>query len=204
MRNKNEQQWLALWKRLGAKGDACTIYNDLVARYSETHRAYHTLEHIRHCFDEFEQVRYLAMNPDAIELALWYHDIVYDTHAKDNEEKSAGLAVAVLIQSSMPRDFVRYVMNLILATKHIEIPVDIDTQLIVDIDLSSLGLPNQEFDRNSRNIRKEYQWVADDLFIAGRSAMLKSFLKRSNIYSTQFFRDKYEAQARRNIIRSLA
>lgn len=65
-----EQRWTTLWKHLGAQGDASVAYNDLVARYSEPHRAYHTLEHIGHCLDELEQVRHLAINPDAVELAL--------------------------------------------------------------------------------------------------------------------------------------
>lgn len=90
MRNKNQQHWLALWQRIGAHGDPHAVYNDLVTRYSESHRAYHTLAHIQHCLDEFEQVRHLIANPDAVELALWYHDAIYDTKAKDNEEKKRG------------------------------------------------------------------------------------------------------------------
>lgn len=199
-----QRRWTTLWQHLGAQGNAQEVYNDLVARYSEPHRAYHTLEHIGHCFDELEQVRHLAANPDAVELALWYHDAIYDTKAKDNEERSAALVVEMVISASLPDNLGQSVANLIIATKHLAIPIDPDVQLLVDIDLSILGQSEDKFDEYERQVRKEYDWVSEDAFVAGRSAILKSFLDRTNIYATQFFRNKYEAQARRNITRSLA
>lgn len=199
MANYNEQRWMSLWERIGAQGNAHEVYNDLVARYSEPHRAYHTLVHIGHCLDEFEQVRQLATNPDAVELALWYHDAIYDTKTKDSEERSATLAVEVAKNALLPDDFGQSVANLITATKHTASPTDPDVQLLVDVDLSILGQPENKFDEYEQQIRKEYEWVAEDAFVAGRSAILKSFLDRSTIYSTPFFLDKYEAQARANI-----
>ena len=198
-----EQRWTALWKRLGAQGDASKVYNDLAMRYFEPHRAYHTLEHIGHCLDEFEQVRHLATNPDAVELALWYHDAIYDTKAKDSEERSATLAAEVVRSASLPEKLGQSVANLNTATKHTAAPTDPDVQLLVDIDLSILGQSEDKFNEYERQVRKEYELVAKDVFSAERSAILKSFLDRPTIYSTQFFRNKYEAQARRNIARSL-
>ncbi len=199
-----EQRWTAMCQRLGAQGGASGAYNDLVARYSEPHRAYHTLQHIGHCLDELEQARDLAVNPDAVELALWYHDAIYDTKAKDSEERSAALAVEMVRNASLPDNLGQSVTNLIMATKHAATPSDSDVQLLVDIDLSILGQAEEGFDEYERQVRKEYEWVSEDAFVAGRSAILKSFLERSDIYATQFFRDKYETQARRNIARSLA
>jgi len=204
MQNRSEQQWLALWKRLGARGDARAVYNDLVTRYSEPHRAYHTLEHIGHCLNEFEQVRHLAISPDAVELALWYHDAIYDTKARDNEERSAALMEEMVRNASLPDSFGQSVANLITATKHTLAPTDPDVRLLVDVDLSILGQSEGKFDEYERQVRKEYEWVAADAFVAGRSAILKSFLDRPTIYSTQFFHNKYEAQAQRNLVRSLA
>ena len=199
-----EQRWTALWQRLGAQGDANAVYDNLIARYSEPHRAYHTLEHIGHCLDEFEQVRHLATNPDAVELALWYHDAIYDTKTKDSEERSAALAVEEARNASLPDSFGQSVANLIMATKHTTAPTDPDVQLLVDIDLSILGQSEDKFDEYERQVRKEYEWVAEDAFVAGRSSILKSFLDRTTIYSTRFFFNKYEVQARRNIAKSLA
>lgn len=199
-----EQRWTAMFQRLGAQGDASDVYNDLVARYSEPHRTYHTFQHIRHCLDELEQVRHLAENSDAVDLALWYHDAIYDTKVKDSEERSAALAVEMVRNASLTDNLGQSVSNLIMATKHSATPTDPDVQLLVDIDLSILGQAEERFDEYELQVRKEYEWVPEDAFVAGRSAILKSFLARSNIYATQFFRDKYETQARRNIARSLA
>ncbi|HEY4514613.1 MAG TPA: N-methyl-D-aspartate receptor NMDAR2C subunit [Candidatus Paceibacterota bacterium] len=199
-----EQRWTTLWKRLGARGEVNTVYKNLALRYSEPHRAYHTLEHIGHCLDEFEQIRHLATNPDAVELALWYHDAIYDTKAKDSEERSAVLALEMARDASLPDNFGQSVANLILATKHSDSPTDPDAQLLVDIDLSILGRSEKKFDEYELQVRREYEWVPKNAFVTGRSAILKSFLDRPTIYSTQFFRNKYEAQARRNITRSLA
>ena len=84
------------------------------------------------------------------------------------------------------------------------LPGEPDVQLLVDIDLSILGQPETKFDEYERQVREEYEWVPEDQFVVGRSAMLKSFLDRPNIFATQFFSNKYEKQARANIARSLA
>lgn len=203
MKSTMKKRWLDLWKRIDAKGNAKRAYANLAARYNEPHRAYHTLSHIEHCLNEFEYVRHLAKEPNTVEMALWFHDVIYNPKAKDNEEKSAefGLRTAKV---GLTARLSEKVAHLILATKHEEPPTDPDAQLIVDIDLSALGLPETVFDENTRKIRKEYAWVPEDAFVAGRSAILKSFLERPHIYSTPFFRKKYELRARRNIERYLA
>lgn len=200
---QDQELWLLLWRRIGARGDPVKIYDELIMRYAETHRAYHTIEHIERCLGELGQAAHLADNPEAIEFALWFHDAAYDPKAENNEEQSAVLALETMRNASLPDTFRYSVIRLILATKHLNIPADIDSQLIVDIDLSILGQSAKKFDEYERRIRKEYVWVLIDAFAARRSAILRSFLARQNIYSTQFFRDKYEAQARRNIARSL-
>jgi len=201
--NESLSRFLSFWQRVGAKGNGRNVFSSLAAQYSERHRAYHNLTHINAMLDEFEQVRHLASNQDAIESAVWYHDAVYDTRAKDNEEQSAVLASHVLRSAGLSEDFNQLVNKLILATKHSAEPIELDTQLLVDIDLSILGQPEHVFDKYEENIRKEYEWVPDDAFKAGRSTVLQQFLNREFIYSTEFFRGKYEVQARKNITRSL-
>lgn len=198
-----DERWLALWKHTEAQGDACEVYSVLTNLYSQPHRTYHTLEHIKFCLDEFEQVRHLAINLNAVELAIWFHDAVYDTGIGGNEEKSASLARILIKHALLPDSIGQQVTKLILATKHVAIPTSPDAQLMVDIDLSILGQSPDRFDEYERQIRQEYDWVSDDKFAAGRSAILKSFLARPKVYLTQFFRDKYEMQARKNIIGSI-
>jgi predicted metal-dependent HD superfamily phosphohydrolase len=161
------------------------------------------MRHILHCFDEMACVRHLAAHPDAMEMALWYHDAIYDTHATDNEAQSATLAAHRLRDASVPETFVQMVVRLIMATQHHAGAEDLDTRLLVDIDLAILGQPVHLFDVYEQHIRQEYAWVPHEAFLKGRTKILRAFLHRSTIYATDHFRQRYEAQARVNIARSL-
>ena len=199
-----ETQWDALWKRIEAYGDPHPPYHDLAQRLAEPHRAYHTMRHIQHCLEEMARVRPLAAQPDAMEMALWYHDAIYETHAADNEEQSATLAAHTLRHAAVPEAFVQTVMRLILATKHhTAVDGDPDTRLLVDIDLTVLGQPAPIFDTYEAHIRQEYAWVPDQAFREGRGKIVRAFLLRPTIYTTDHFRQRYEAQARMNLARSL-
>jgi predicted metal-dependent HD superfamily phosphohydrolase len=198
-----EAQWRALWEQIKARGDAHPPYHNLAQRLAEPHRAYHTMGHILHCLDEMGRVRHLAAHPDAMAMALWYHDAIYDTHAADNEEQSAALAAQILQGASVSETFVQKVVCLIMATKDHTVAEDLDTRLLVDIDLAIFGQPAPIFDAYERHIRQEYAWVPHAAFVEGRTRILHSFLHRATIYATDHFRQLYEAQARINIARSL-
>ncbi len=212
MENKivdSTEKWLDFldaWKSAGGKDSPSPVYINILERYSEPHRHYHNLSHVNHCLGELKTAEYLAVNIKAVKMAIWFHDAIYDIKATDNEERSAELAKIVLKNASLSDEFTELVVNLILATKHTSPPTDPDAKLIIDIDLSSLGTPDEIFDENGQQIRKEYGWVAENLFNDGRVKFLKSLLppNRATIYLTQFFRDKYEAQAQKNIARAIA
>jgi predicted metal-dependent HD superfamily phosphohydrolase len=196
--------WNLLWRRIDARGDADQVLKQLTDLYSETHRAYHNLQHLHVVLAEFKQAQLLCVNPDAVEMSIWFHDAIYDTHAKDNEEKSAALCAGILRAASLMEDFNDRVTALILATKHTSSPSDPDAAVLVDADLSILGRPEPEFDQYERNIRAEYSWVSDEAFRTGRTAVLRSFLDRPRIFTTDHFHHLYEATARKNLSRSIA
>ena len=77
-------------------------FTQLIPIYSSPDRAYHNLAHIQACLSEFEAVRSLASNPTAMQTAIWFHDVIYDTHAHDNEERSADFAIILpaIVQKS--------------------------------------------------------------------------------------------------------
>jgi predicted metal-dependent HD superfamily phosphohydrolase len=197
-------RWLAFWTRAGAWGDPEPEWRSLSARYEEPHRAYHTLRHIAHCLDELESARGLAADPLAVEMALWYHDAVYDPRAKDNEERSADLAARASAAMGLAAGFGARVAGLIFVSTHRAPAADPDPKLFADIDLSILGQAPEAFDEYERQVRVEYSWVPEPAFRAGRSAILRSFLERPSVYGTDFFRQKYEAAARQNLSRSIA
>ena len=197
MQNELKKQWLALWEILGAQGDPHTVFDDLVKRYSEPPRAYHTLRHVQNCLDEFQPAMDLAHDLEAVEIALWYHD------ATSDEERSATLAMEMLRDASLPRSFGEQVATLVRATKHGTLPIDPDARLVADIDLSILGQPEDIFDEYERQIRQEYEHVPLRTFARKRREILLRFLKRPRIYLTRYFYDRYEFQARRNLTRSV-
>lgn len=193
------EQWLALCSRIGAAGDGRRVWSELERRYLEPHRAYHNFDHIGHCLAEFAAVKELAESANAVELAIWFHDAVYDTHAKDNEEQSARLAAQFLDEAGVDPTLISFVVSLIHATKHAAPPGSPDAALLVDIDLAILGQPRERYACFEEEIRSEYSWVALAEFAAGRGTILGGFLGRPAIYGTDSFCGRYEATARRNL-----
>jgi len=203
MRRRLEKRWLSLCQRIGATHNAGAIGRKLLARYAEPQRFYHGLTHLRDGLDVFDRFRRLAHLPDAVEVAWWFHDAIYDTRGADNEERSAAYAVESLEVAGVSRRLARKVSKLILATKHTGLPVGVDACLLVDVDLSILGQSTRQFCRYETQIRREYAWVPRPQFNDARATILRSFLKRPKIYSTRPFQRIYEMPARRNLEWSL-
>ncbi|MDP1719014.1 MAG: N-methyl-D-aspartate receptor NMDAR2C subunit [bacterium] len=209
MENKNEEKWFRLCGRIAVEGSFERTramhkwtFAGIVRAYMSEGRAYHNFSHIEQCLDEFEQVGCFLRNPDAVEFALWYHDIIYDASAKDNEERSARVAVLQASDLGFSVAFTEKVSRLILATKHDVVPEDSDAKMMADIDLSIFGQSEDKFDEYERRIRQEYSWVPKEDFCRGRAGILQIFLDRSTIFSTMQFRNRYELQARKNLVRA--
>ncbi|MBP6859960.1 MAG: hypothetical protein KBC38_00110 [Candidatus Pacebacteria bacterium] len=198
-----KERFFRLWHFSDAKQ---VIWNDVIARYGEKHRFYHTLEHIGHCLTEFDIARkYLtlprATDWAAIEHALWFHDIVYSTTSSGNEEKSAEYAYRELRGMDMPVLFCDQVKRLILVTK-LHLPQAPDEEVMCDIDLAILGQPRLRFSQYEEYIKFEYG-VEPHVFSAGRAKFLVGMLKRRPIFSTSLFQHAYELHARANMALSL-
>jgi pantetheine-phosphate adenylyltransferase len=196
-----------LWRHLqelGASGNGIEMWEELLSAYMDDSRHYHNWKHVTDMATEFKDVEHFLRNPLAVEMAIWYHDAVYDAKSRDNEEKSAELAKKAVAKMGLSDSFGSQVATLIMATKHATLPPDRDAQFLVDLDLAILGKSEKEFDEYELNVRKEYEWVPWEEFASKRAQILQSFLDRHSIYSTQFFRDRYESVARKNIARSIA
>jgi predicted metal-dependent HD superfamily phosphohydrolase len=152
----------------------------------------------------FASVRDAAEHPEEIELALWFHDAIYDPRAADNERRSAEMAVAMLADTSVSRASIDRVASMILATTHATVSDDPDTRLCCDIDLAILGAVPARFDEYERQVREEYHWVPLVLYRHRRAALLSSFLARPQLYATAAVRERLESAARANLERSLA
>lgn len=198
-----QSRWNTAWHQLGVSPPEERIFNQLLACYNAPDRFYHNLQHLHECFLLLDAIAHLTENPSKIELALWFHDAIYNTHCHDNEEQSANWAEKVLLDSGVEASTSASIKNLILSTTHRSLPESHDAKYLVDIDLGILAAPEQRFIEYEHQIRKEYSWVSEEIFIKERTNILRLFLEREYIYFTDFFRDRYENQARKNLITSI-
>lgn len=193
------ERFRLLWERLGAHS---TPADDIVERYSEPGRSYHGVAHLQDCLTTFDEVRDQAEQSDRVEVAIWYHDAIYDPRRPDNESRSADLAVQHASNAGLSPHWREDLHALVMATDHRTPPVTPDELLIIDIDLTILAADRTRFDRYEREIRHEYAWVPIDPYRAGRSQVLRKFLERDRIYRTKPFRS-LEGRARENLERAL-
>lgn len=196
------ERWRSTWQGLDI-GASDALYKDLVSRYAEPHRHYHTGRHLDECFVQLDAVPSLAERLHEVELALWFHDAVYAARASDNEAKSAEWARAAIFEAGGSSAVAGRVHDLVLATRHDETPSPGDATLLVDVDLAILGADVARFDEYERQIRQEYAWVPGIIFRKKRRAVLEGFLARPQIYGTAHFRERLERRARENLARSI-
>lgn len=199
-----QASWRACWQALGAAGDGEALRQRLLAAWNEPQRKYHTRQHLGECLALFERCRPLAQQPAEVEMALWFHDAVYDLRGKDNEARSAAWAQAELQAAGVAPAAIGRIVAHIMATRHAALPVGTDQQLLVDIDLAILGAPRARFIEYEELVRAEYAWVPSWLFRRKRREILQQFLARRPLYHTPLLREEREQQARENLAYSMA
>ena len=193
------ERWASTWQHLAPAVPPPALFADLETRYREPQRHYHTLQHLEECFAALDAVRPDVADAAAVELALWFHDAVYDVHCHDNEARSADLAAASLRGAGLPDALVARVTALILATRDHAADADADAGALLDADLAILGAAPGRFDEYERQIRAEYAHVPDDVFVPARRRILESFLHRPHLFATPGFRTRFGQQARINL-----
>lgn len=168
-------------------------------KHSEKGRFYHNLDHLENMFLELEAVKDQILNYTAITFSVFYHDIIYDATSRANEEKSAEFAVSRLEELNTDQAIIKEVFEQILATKTHQISNHHDTNYLLDADLSVLGKDPEAYRDYTQKIRKEYSFYPDLLYKPGRKKVLQHFLELESIFKTDYFKSKYEKQAKENI-----
>jgi predicted metal-dependent HD superfamily phosphohydrolase len=182
------------------KSETDAVFTHLVRAYAEPHRFYHTLEHLREVLLGISVIESVAEHRSAVDWAGWFHDVVYDPRAHDNEERSAEIAARELKRIGVNETEIALVRELILATRHAEGPdPKPDFQVLLDADLGILGSPPPRYQRYAADIRREYAHVPDADYRKGRTAVLTRFLERPRIYHTATMFENHEQQARVNL-----
>lgn len=175
------------------------IFERLIECYSESHRDYHNLRHIREMLECIKLHKEDISDYPLLYISCLYHDIVYDTHASDNEEKSAEYLERDF-KKYLPKEKIEKCKDLILGTKkHKFVRDDFDTKIFLDSDLLILGRERNRYIEYMDSIRKEYEWVEKEFYKQERTKILQKFLERERIYFTNEIFEKYEKQARENI-----
>lgn len=163
-------------------------------RYAEPHRKYHTMQHIEEMLAIFNsRSRPLSIEQtQSVLWAIWYHDAIYDPTAKDNEEKSAFLAIEELKDTGAD---ISAISRLVCSTA-LHSPRSLDEEILSDLDLAILGSSPERYVEYAAQIREEYHFVPFEVYREKRSDILWSFLKRNKIF---FHLTDLEWQARSNI-----
>ncbi len=183
-------------------------FAELIAAYRQPQRYYHNLSHITALLAGMEKCRTLLNDAEVVELAIWFHDAIYDPQAIDNEERSASLARNILRERIIPQRLER-VCALILATKKHEIDSVAamsevsDFSYFLDLDLQILGAEPECYNDYEAAVRREYHYLSDSVWRMGRSTVLQCFLARPRLYFSDFFAEKLEIKARKNLAHSL-
>lgn len=194
--NQTQARFIALWSRSGG-AHAEDVYACLARCYAEPARRYHTLRHVRRCLRDLDRARSLIPDPDAVELALWCHDVIYIPGAPNNEQSSAdwfrrraeGRIAAC-----------ERICAMIIATTHRSLAQELDVCFACDIDLAVLGAPRGRFREDGGRLRAERPDLDDRAYDQHERAILSRLLARPRIYQTDFFRARCEARARSNVI----
>ncbi|MBF6987635.1 hypothetical protein [Cupriavidus sp. IK-TO18] len=196
-----EDRFHAVWMRAGG-AHARDAYADLAGRYGEPGRHYHTLDHIRRCLRDLDWARSTidTADADAVELALWCHDVIYVPGATDNEARSAGW----IRQWGTGMATAGRIAALVLETVHDGIPASTAGRFTADIDLAALGCGRRRFRHNGACLRAERTDLDDQAYDAAERAFLRALLDSPRIFHTELFHARYEARARGNLAWRLA
>lgn len=174
------------------------IFNKLIAAYSEKQRAYHTLQHLYECLVLLDSIRSDLKDAYSVELALWFHDAIYDPQAKDNELKSAELFGRYMAQD-LSVEIVEKIKRWIIATQKHTSTDELDLQFLLDIDLAILAASPERFEEYEQQIQQEYAWVDPDVYSIKRKEVLAHFYQAEPLYQTEYFQQNFEQRARRSL-----
>jgi len=198
-------RWLHLASEVGIRGESAgEVWRGLAAEYRADGRFYHNLNHIQHMLDIADQLKDVAEDFTAVQLAIWFHDVVYDPQRSDNEAQSAVYAERVLQPLGVSDETLSKVSDLILVTKtHEGAAANPDVSVMLDADLAILGSADAEYDSYAQAIRLEYGFVPEKEYCIGRTAVLQRFLTRSPFYFTAWMREQFETAVIPNLTREI-
>src|SRR5690606_28230272 len=184
---------------------AASVGAELLARWAEPHRRYHTLDHLKAVLAAVAELADAARDVDLVRYAAWFHDAVYRGEPGADEENSAQLAELLLPSCGLDADRVAEVARLVRTTAdHAPAPGDADAEVLCDADLAVLAADEAEYAAYAAAVREEYAHVGDVDFARGRTAVLRELLAAPRLYRTARGRERWEERARANLEAEIA
>jgi len=188
----------------GSGAAKASAFDEIMAAHSQAHRRYHGVGHLEALFALLDEYALSVAEPLPLHFAVWWHDVVYEPKASDNEGRSAALARARLTEMGAAQDLIEPLDLLILATRnHWEGPTMGDGDYFLDADIAILGAPPSLYDQYAEDVRAEYSFAPEPMFRAGRSQFLSKAIERQPLFRRPEFEAAYGAAARENMRREL-
>lgn len=175
------------------------LWNKIVGKYGQKNRFYHNLNHLEKTYHELLKIKDEVEEWDTLLFALFYHDYNYNVLKRNNEEKSAKRATKTLAKLAVDPEQIQQCKEMILATKGHQVTEEKDINYFTDADLAILGTSWKDYKTYIKQIRKEYKFYPDPIYKKGRVKVLKHLLEMPRIYKTDFFHDRFEVKAKKNI-----
>jgi len=183
-------RWQALAANIGLdRAKSQEVGDYLHVKYSESARHYHGVGHIVSMLEGFDAIKADFEQPLAAELAVFFHDAIYDPSRRDNEEQSAkkmqdllgGLVDGTLLETAA---------RSIEATKQHALTPSHDRNLLLDLDMAILGQPWPVYERYAQGVMQEYLPVYGEL--AYRHGRWTLFLEPTIAHGTVFLTDAFK------------
>jgi predicted metal-dependent HD superfamily phosphohydrolase len=186
-----------------AQVDPAPYADNLISRWSEPQRRYHTVDHLAAVLDGIdvlEAYEKYADDVDLVRLAAWFHDAVYLPDRSENEERSARLAERALPEAGVSAAGTAEVARLVrLTVTHAPADDDPNGQVLCDADLAILASPPAAYAVYTAAVREEYAFVPPEAFREGRAAILRQLLELPRLFHTPYGTREWEGPARRNL-----
>jgi predicted metal-dependent HD superfamily phosphohydrolase len=184
----------------GRYPDPVPYADNLLVRWQEPQRRYHTLAHLAAVLDHIDVLEKYADDPDVVRLAAWFHDAVYLPDRSENEERSARLAERALPETGVPAVTATEVARLVrLTVTHDPADDDRNGQVLCDADLAILAAPPSVYAAYTAAVREEYHFVPNEAFREGRATILRQLLDLPRLFHTPYGQAEWEATARYNL-----
>jgi predicted metal-dependent HD superfamily phosphohydrolase len=210
-REIREKYWMPLEGR-----HKTGAWEALDAGYAESHRAYHTWEHVAGLLEKLSEFSDLSTRSDIIAASVFWHDVVYRTQNQDGSPRPDYENVRDSCElfrqyTLLNKSDANAVHDLIMATaNHLQARAEKqyyagfsgDLDLFLDLDFSSLASPWEEFVENLARIRTEFSWASEVVFCSSQIQILENFAKADvGLYRRAETSEKWRDAARANLKR---